>query len=182
LPGKTPAEAIEAFSAPLRDCLACVLPPTAVVHAYGQKRGDQYLLTLLGHRGEPVPLGGPHGVGFRLAHHYAVVPAGDPDDPFRVRSLAYYYTITTARGREAIAYHWHPDSEGADAAHYPHIHVRSYTQPLNLSHKHPPTGRVSLEAVIRFLIDELGVDARRPNYAAILDQSEQAFKDWRHWS
>lgn len=65
----------------------------------------------------------------------------------------------------------------------PHLHVRGLTAPLALSRAHFPTGRVAIEAVIRFAIAELGVRPLLPagTWQALLAETEQTFRDNRTW-
>jgi len=46
---------------------------------------------------------------------------------------------------------------------------------------HVPTGRVSLEAVVRFLIVELGVTLRRDDWEDVLADGERRFAERRTW-
>jgi hypothetical protein len=41
---------------------------------------------------------------------------------------------------------------------------------VELHKLHPPTGYVTLSSVVRFLIEDLGVLPRRPNWQAVLDR------------
>jgi hypothetical protein len=45
-----------------------------------------------------------------------------------------------------------------------------------------PTGRVSIEAVVRFRIEDLDVVPRRPDWDRVLERHEQAFREARTWS
>jgi len=44
-----------------------------------------------------------------------------------------------------------------------------------------PTGRISLEEILRYAIAELGVKTRRKNWVEILDRNQQLLEDWRAW-
>jgi hypothetical protein len=63
-----------------------------------------------------------------------------------------------------FAWHWHPTRTPQKP--YPHLHVRSEHRLLGLALKnlHMPTGRVSFEEVVRFLIDELRVVPTRTDW------------------
>jgi hypothetical protein len=100
-----------------------------------------------------------------------------------VHSREYIYELTSGEGRSLIRWDWHPDGQaGEQPVSWPHVHLRGYTQPVNVSRGHVPTGRVSLEAVIRYVIRDLGVEPRRADWAAILDRHEQAFVAARSWA
>jgi hypothetical protein len=61
---------------------------------------------------------------------------------------------------------------------YPHAHVAC---DMLTSAAHLPTGRVSIESVLRLLLDDLGVTARRRDYAKVLDDAERPFIRHRRW-
>jgi hypothetical protein len=182
MPGRTPREAVEAFSAPLRESLACILPPTAVLLAQGHRPdGGPYLLALAGQRG-PATLEAPVPLGLFITHRYAVIESGDAPESWRVHSREYSYELTAADARPIMRWDWHPDGQaGEDPVAWPHVHLRGYTQPVDLSRGHVPTGRVSLEAIVRYLIRDLRVQQRRPDWAAVLDRNEAAFIAHRSW-
>ena len=76
--------------------------------------------------------------------------------------------------RELIAWHWHPESRVVR----PHLHIEA--DPL--THKiHLPTARITIESVLRLLLDELGVSRTRADFAQVLDGSEQPHLDHRTW-
>jgi len=81
-------------------------------------------------------------------HRYEVVESGDPDSPWRVHSREYIYELSTADGRTVMSWEWHPDGQIGEAGiTRAHLHLRCYTEPVNVSRGHVPTGRVSIEAV-----------------------------------
>ncbi|HEU0116550.1 MAG TPA: hypothetical protein VFQ80_17800, partial [Thermomicrobiales bacterium] len=108
-------------------------------------------------------------------HTYVVAPT---EGGWVVHSTAYHYQIRDDHEREIIAYHWHPGL-GVD---YPHVQFKSLFAPIDLRKSHIPTGRVSFEAVVRFLIDELSVmPIRNDDWRAILNRNEQTFDRQRTW-
>ena len=46
---------------------------------------------------------------------------------------------------------------------------------------HLPTGRIALEDVVRCVITQLGVIPLRPDWEAILAETQAAFQQWRTW-
>lgn len=97
-----------------------------------------------------------------------------------VTSKGYVYQLHDQGGRELIAFHWHPgQSHQPDFAH---LHVTTVDQPPQIQRKHHvPTGRVSLESVIRFAIQELGVRPLRPDWEQVLDAGQAKFDARRSW-
>ena len=75
------------------------------------------------------------------------------------------------------AWHWHPMSNlSEDASPWPHLHAYGARDTLTLHKLHLPTGRVSLEAVVRFLIEDLDVAPRRTDWRAVLRRHEERFR------
>lgn len=64
----------------------------------------------------------------------------------------------------------------------PHLHVGAAMGPnaATILGGHVPTGRVAMEDVLRLLI-ELGVQPRRDDWQAVLDETQSAFERWRSW-
>jgi hypothetical protein len=122
-----------------------------------------------------VPVAGRHNLSLKVFHAFDV--SEDPTG-WRVRSRAYaYYVLARERG-EIIAFHWHPD-RGLVAL--PHAHFKTLNDPFPMGKAHMPTGRISMEAVIRLLIDELAVEPLRRDWRSVLARTERAFIDQRSW-
>ena len=96
--------------------------------------------------------------------------------PWKVSTSAYYYGIKDGEGREILAYHWHPGIGST----YPHLHFHSGTGKL-LTKAHIPTRRISLEEVLRFTIEELGVKPLRSNWKEILALTQKRYESFRSW-
>lgn len=113
-------------------------------------------------------------VSLVIGHQFRVVQ--DDDGPgWHVSTAGYEYYLQDDDGHELIGWHWHPESRIT----YPHLHV-----PAGHVHRkmHVPTGRVSIEAVIRLLINDLGVPTLRADHEKILDEAEASFIRYRRWS
>jgi hypothetical protein len=122
-------------------------------------------------------LHGPIRFTFTMVHHYEL--SKQPGTTlWTVSSRGYIYQLHEQAGREIIAFHWHPgQSQQPDFAH---LHIDTHRRPPQIQRKHHiPTGRVSLESVIRFAIQELGVRPLRPDWERILDDGQAAFEDRR---
>jgi hypothetical protein len=121
-------------------------------------------------------LAGTHKLELSFLHTYTVAPT---HDGWAVRSTAYRYQVRDDEEREIIAYHWHPGL-GVD---YPHVQFKSLSAPVDLRKSHIPTGRISFEAVVRFLVDELEVEPiRDDDWRTMLDRNEEMFDRQRTWS
>lgn len=69
-----------------------------------------------------------------------------------------------------------------DESHWPHLHAYGARDTLTLRKLHLPIGRVSLEAVVRLLIEDLDVVPRRAEWRAILTRYEERFRHTRTWA
>ncbi len=108
-----------------------------------------------------------------LAATQTLTPYRDPErGEYRCKTDRYSYTITGSDERtEMVSWHWHPETY-----HAPHVHVPS------LDRHHIPSGRVTFESVVRFLIEDVGVGPARSDWATVLVQEEQSHLDFRSWS
>ena len=119
---------------------------------------------------------------------------------YRLRTDAYRYRVLDEQERELLVWHWEP--EGLGDRRRPHLHVAYGTgsaasinlptasgvgespfPQLDVPKLHVPTGRVLLEDVVRFLIEDLGVRGR-DGYDAILRDNVQWFlanQTWQHF-
>jgi hypothetical protein len=111
-------------------------------------------------------------VQLRFRQQFRVIRDGRSS--FHVSTAAYFYRLDDAAGHELAAWHWHPGSRVA----YPHAHVACDTL---TSAAHLPTGRVSIESVLRLLLNDLGVRAKRNDFADVLNEAERPFIQHRRW-
>jgi hypothetical protein len=123
------------------------------------------------------PLGKPNiWITIALELHFEEYAAAQMH-PSRLRVVAYSYRIGVgdSENQEIVTYHWKESEHDARVRSGPHLHIGSALLARDnrgaLAHvhkKHVPTGIVSFSAVIRFLIEELGVEPLRPNWDEIL--------------
>jgi hypothetical protein len=122
---------------------------------------------------------------------YQVVDARDTGKTgkarYRLRTLEYgYYLQETADQRRAALFRWEYASD--PPMEHPHQHVQIRTtltsdalqRPIDLDKVHVPTGWVTIEQVIRFLIADLGVQppCGADKWEQILHESEQKFLEF----
>jgi hypothetical protein len=99
---------------------------------------------------------------------------------WRIQTLRYSYAVTGTddlrEEAELVSWHWHPP-----VRQEPHIHFGG-----DLHKLHVPSGRVSFEAVVSFLLMDLGVlpegDRTTEECLALLRESEERFVSYRTWS
>jgi hypothetical protein len=103
--------------------------------------------------------------------------------PWTTTTTEYIYEVSDERDDLIAAWHWHPESGRAgDEAPGPHIHAYGDRETLTLHKLHLPTGRVSLEALVRFLIEDFGVIPRRGDWRTVLSRHEETFRQLRSWA
>jgi hypothetical protein len=118
-----------------------------------------------------------------LYQRYAVVNAEGDRGPWTTTTTEYIYEVFDQTDDLIAAWHWHPMSgRVGDEAHWPHLHAYGARETLTLHKLHLPTGRVSLEAVVRFLIEDLDVVPRRADWSAVLTRHEDTFRRLRNWA
>jgi hypothetical protein len=88
------------------------------------------------------------------------------------RAVLIAYRIDVGDG--ALSYHWHPF--GPSHVLTPHLHVKASRDmapgAAAIDKLHFPTGPVSLAAIVRFLIEEVGVEPNRPDWEHVLADAE----------
>lgn len=106
----------------------------------------------------------------------------------KVVTLDYAHSIAdicpeTGKERERFAWHWHPSIQAYD---FPHLHIDK-GMPDGLGKLHLPSGRVAIEQVMLFMIDDLGVSPagkpdERDTQVEILKATLERFKIHRTWA
>ena len=110
----------------------------------------------------------------------------EQEDPGRwlTHTLLYDFSLfdQPSGGDFLLAYHCHPEPERRTTLR-PHLHLgaRPAWAHRTLKKMHLPTGRVSCEAFVRLLIEELDVGRMRSDWDALLRRSEASFEARRTW-
>ena len=175
--GRTPYEAVRSFFAPLQLSLSCVSKTVLAVSHRGYDVSDEPHW-LAPKDEELIALSGLLHLALEVMIHYRIVPASGDRGPWKVSITSYLYTLQDSDGQEIVSYHWDPRGRGRET--FPHLHVGHSRGVLTRKH-HLPTGRISLEEILRYAIAELGVKTRRKNWVEILDRNQQLLEDWRAW-
>lgn len=176
--GRTAAEAVGAFLAPLQQAIDC-LTLTVLNVSGGYFASDRPHALVLGD-GDPVALAGDHDLSLAVAQNYRVVQAEGPRGPWKVQTTSYFYELR--RGdRELIAFHWHP--AGASSHTRAHLHLGAAAEigfaPLHRAHI--PTGRIAVEDVVRLAIEAFGARPRRGDWDQVLATTQDRYEAWRTW-
>lgn len=171
--GKSPSQARAAFIEPLQQALSLVTDAQFFYRPTAPAQPE-----VLSISADPLQLARQCGSRLLLSvqQRYEIVRTTDPDrGPWKVSTRAYRYRLDDEAGREIVAWHWHPPPFGVVPR--PHLHAPR----ADLDHVHVPTGRVSIESVLRMLLADLGVVPLRLDWDQVLDAAEDAFLRWRTW-
>lgn len=137
----------------------------------------------------PARKGGQTGLFFDVRHQFRLVEL-TPENrrpEWRVSTVSYQYRLLDTLRKELLVWHWQP-GEDFDGPDRPHLHVSAKlvvgmsahnpdeTINLDLDNAHLATGRVTIEAVIRTLIDDFQINPRE-GWEQILDRAEVTFHD-----
>jgi len=175
LAGKSPHQAVRNCLAPLSLAVSCVTHDVLV--ASGSDLDKVESLTL--NKGSPSKLKSNPILFLTVKMLYRVTEITGEKGPWKVSTAAYYYGIHDRHQSEILSYHWHPQTE----RNYPHIHLHSGSSVIRaLQGIHLPTGRVSLEQVLRLLIEEMKVKPIRPDWNKVLEGTQSRHEQFRSWS
>lgn len=139
-----------------------VLGPAKVTIA-GPDRDGLYGLTV--NRDQGIQQG-----GLRMTVRMRVQPIVELDEP-SLRTVEYMHTLESGswdRTQEIFAYHWH---EGG----FPHVHVRG-------GKEHIETGRITVEAMIRYCVNEAGWTPTTDNWEQVLAMTSAHYEVNHRWT
>jgi len=169
--GRKPAEAVENFLEPLRRAVSRFTKTVISVSPGYDPKGNPHTLWL-GNATDPVPIGRDRRFQILLSQQYEIIPFEGERGPWKVRTLAYNYSLYEGEG-VILGYHCHP----SDRVPYPHAHIYCSELPRH----HLPTGRVSVEQILRMTATEFGVDPLNRDWEAVLAETQAAFETWQTW-
>lgn len=111
---------------------------------------------------------GPSRFRLELHQYYHIVETGSPDALWMVDVVGYYHAIHDSEEKEVLLYHLHPRANSPVV--FPHLHLGQGAQTGRdeVRDAHLPTGEVSLIAILRVLIEEMGVNPRRSDWGSVL--------------
>jgi hypothetical protein len=181
LAGRTPEEAVRTFLEPLAAVVNCVTDQGFV--SWRPRHGE--LVRTAHFQGGFAILDRRDGqtLSLDLRHRYSVFEAEGARGPWTVSTTEYVYEVADESDEVIAAWHWHPTSgQGDDRADWPHLHAYGSREKLTLHKLHLVTGRVSIEAVVRFLVDDLDVVPLRDNWREIVERGEAAFRQACTWA
>jgi hypothetical protein len=189
MPGNTAYEAYGAFVTPLASAISTVARTKITCSEGGkQKLGAVHTLYLgpvegyIQLKSEALKNTGLD-LEFRGRMRYEIINCEPPEEHrYRVTTRWYAYSVRTSDGAAVFDYHWHPDGQSDESD--PHVHWgHSQLNPEGVLAKsqHWPSGRVTLESIIRRLIKELEVKPLCADWAEKLDEAEGPHLAHRTW-
>lgn len=170
MPGKSPQEAVDSFLAPLQRALSCI-SDHVFVHRGGYALETPYAIAV-----ESFKLRCESSLYFDAGLEYQIIKDSRPDyGHYRINTLAYTYILTGEDDKEIFAYQWQPKGKVKTL----HLHLAWLGRKF-----HFPTGRISIEQVIRLLITEFKAKPRqqhKTDWHRILDYTQGRFERFRSW-
>ena len=172
MPGRSRAQARDSFLAPLKRSLSCVTNSQLYVPETTSASGD--VLGALTLSEEPLVLRSDRLGGnilLELRHQFRYVK--EREHRWHVSTVGYLYQLYDEAGQELVSWHWHPESNA-----YPHLHAASGVLDKRI---HLPTGRMSIESLLRMLLTDFAVHPRRDDFMEVLAKAEEPFIEHRRW-
>lgn len=176
----TPNRAFRDYLDPLEQALGCIASERLVAMS-PRPRDVGPVYTIVLNNNEPVVLKGKSPIRLSAGQLCRIIEyVGTGQVVYKVQLVGYWYILSSQEGREILTYHWTPEEDDALMITTPHLHVGSVnisdTAPLSpktFNKLHVPTGVVSLQSVVRFLITEVGVEPRRADWSEILEEASE---------
>ena len=167
MPGRTPTEAIVDFIEPIQQQLNYIAVGRLT---FGRSTNGQRAAAVQGiafNDGNTVPLLTPGISAISLSTSLWIRTIEHPGErnPFSCEVVTYWHAFESNPGKEIIAFHWAPEAGGLSRT-YPHLHIGHMVagdgafMPERFHKMHIPTGFISVAAVVRFAIEELGASVR----------------------
>lgn len=164
--GRTSAEAVNSYVDSANRLLSCVTDSIVSVGGGYHPAATPLILAL--NNGHPVKLGGVSNFGLQLQQTYRIMEPVAQGSPWTIRVTSYAYAILDSEQREVLVYHWHP--RGDSPIVRPHLHLErgALVGRPEVRDAHLPTGTISIGVFLRLLIEDLLVEAARPDWESIL--------------
>ena len=157
-------EAVDNYITNLQKLLSCVTRSVINAEIY-QPAPAPHFLTI--NDGEPVLLSGPSRLQLALRQYFVTVDSAQ-SSAWQIQVSSYFYELLDSDGREVLAYHWHPRGNSPVATPHLHLEQGARVGRPEVRDAHLPTGDVSLNAILRVLIEEMDVRPLRPDWESVL--------------
>jgi len=170
---RTPREAVDVFMQPLQLSLSCITDAVLNYRSYSNKDyPSQEPLPLTINNGYSVPLLVDDDLFLSFRMFYRVDFDSTGCGSWEAAVAAYSYLLNDRDHQEILSYHWHPDTP--NSVGFPHMHLGAGTGMARreLFRAHLPTGRITLEDMVRLTIIEFGVQPYRDDWREVLAANE----------
>lgn len=197
--GNTETEAFDNYARPLKAVLSCVTG-AHIVHPKRKGFGSPQAPEYFAFSRNPDPLN-ESSLYLYFLQSFHVGPDERTPGQFKVFTSMYRYEVYFVSAQtkdEIIAYHWEP---AGSAVSYPHIHIGFGARAQRVPEEsagggahgarnaeppfdpkcHIPSGRVPIEDLVCFLINELCVVPLKPNWQEIVAGTRLAFMRNKSW-
>lgn len=179
MPGRNAKEARQDFLAPIERTLKCL----TFAHRFTMREpasADSTRFAMVLNGGEPAVLRASDGPSFDLyvAMALDLVPFEEGQVRLSTRRYIYEIQVAHAQGKreQLVRWHWHP--EGRSRYVHPHLHL---PEGAPYSKVHVPSGRITFEDVVEFMICELRVEPTHESWQSALDEVRQRHVQYRSW-
>ena len=180
MPGRSPAEAVEAFLEPVQDAIGCLGRGKITLSPKGRSdMGRTHLMSL--NNTDGMVFG--DGLRLRIQLHYEIIRSGPSKvQPFRVTTRAYLHSVEVDGHGELIAAHWHPTGASPyDSTHW-HIGTAALAPDgVFTPRAHVTSPRVSVESMIRLCISQFACQPARSDWESLLAEGEANFVRYQSW-
>jgi hypothetical protein len=176
LPGRNEREAFNQYADPLKEVLGCIT--NVQLRTEGSFKASAAAPSQFVFIQNPARLSNSAlYLFFRQSFHLIY---REEQEDWKVKTDSYEYAIENSEGRELLAYHWDP----AGRLELPHLHfgaiVLGAESPITRK-THVPSGRVPLEDVVWFVIEELGVEPLRADWNKLTAFARKRFMEHKSW-
>lgn len=186
-PANTVHEARERYTEYLQRSLGCITKAVWAVGPAVRGRPDLEWVLSLPNGGRPIRVPLEAGGHLLLSASQRFVLVDDRRYPGEYKTSTREYIYKVSEGSQAASqqpvfeWHWHPSRGPA----YPHVHahppVAAEIWGEDMGRRHLPSGRVSLEEVIEFLLVDLHAVPVADDWRERLDEALRAFRSWQTW-
>jgi hypothetical protein len=174
--GRTPSEAVKAFTAPIQRALTCFADGRVIVDSY--KPDNEGVLQF--NDADDVRLNGQGRVCLYVSLRYRIVKLEDPPDPrepWKTTTTGWAHHLGRIQRGKVVPiaqFHWHP--QDTPDKPYPHVHV-----PADADRLHIPTGRVLVEDVLKLAIESGATPRDQAKWDDILQTNVENFAKGATW-
>jgi hypothetical protein len=182
LTGSTPAEVFRTFREHLNSLLHRTITDAPL--SLTQGAGSQEAKVSFGTPSDPIAA----ALRTKPWHLYlgqTLIAVPEGKRKWRLRTLQYSYWIQDGPSKDdRWFFRFEYVSRELEQFLHPRHHLHMPLQmecpkkPIDLAKAHLPTGWVTVEELIRFLIHSLRVRPRHPNWDTLLRDSEEKFREW----